>query len=203
MQRRGRPRDDANVKAKDEIIARTADTLIWWGLSRRNIANEKSSKVYEAVGKQAKEVLGRTDSNGNALGQDRIEQIHEQWAITKGRGRYTKRSLKERVPNKIATIEEFASFLLRNKGEWPDPTPIIDPATGEIRCLIDPSTGETEPCIQLDPLTKEKAPCIGGDGEIMPCPATYLPGDFELTPKANDEYERLRLKMPYLKKQGN
>jgi|GEM_PF-6231428 hypothetical protein len=202
MQRRGRPRDDANVEA-DEIIARTADTLIWWGLSRRNVANEGPSKVYEAVGKQAKEVLGRTDSYGNALGQDRIEQIHENWAIRnirKGRGRYTKRSLRERIPNKGASTEELASFLLRNKGEWPDKTAIIDPATGEVRCLIDPSTGETEPCIQLDPLTKEKAPCIGWDGS---CPATVLHGDFELTPKANDEYERLRLKMPYFKKQGN
>lgn len=107
MKPRGRPRRDDTL---DVVIAKTCEKLILWGFS--------GEAIYAAVAHEARSILGRSDSYSLPLSADRIEQIHKKLS-SKIRWKYTKTSLYERCPNKMATVQELASTLLKHKGDWP------------------------------------------------------------------------------------
>lgn len=221
MKQRGRPRHDSDydLVQKDEAIARTAQALIMWGFSRRTKKEEDAKiAVYEVVGKLAKEILNRTDFCGTdpygmALGPDRIEQIHEEWRAKEkrrareearmgpaGRAIFMKKSLQRRAPNK--SLEDIAAILLRNGGKWPERAPIMDALTGKITCLIDLSTGRTEPCRFQPHFFTGRPACLSilnDDDESVFCPGDLIGLPPELTPKAEAELEM----MPEIKKRGN
>lgn len=216
MKQRGRPRHDSDydLVQKDEAIARTAQTLIMWGFSRRTKKEEDAKiAVYEVVGKLAKEILGRTDPYGMALGPDRIEQIHEEWrAKEKRRAReearmgpasraiFMKTSLQRRAPNK--SMEDIAATLLRNGGEWPERAPIMDALTGKITCLIDPSTGRTAPCRFQPHFFTGRPACLSILNDYDE--SVLCPGDLWLEPKLTSKAKAELQKMPRLiKKRGN
>src|SRR6267154_1893175 len=119
MRKRGRPRHAAltDIASNDEIIARTDRQLIFWGFPQKQ-------RVFELVGKLAQRILGRTDSNGLGLGADRIKQIYQLWNLKQPfryqRWRYTRETLRLRVPDKTASINQLAVTLLQNDGEWPE-----------------------------------------------------------------------------------
>lgn len=77
--RRGRPRNSASpkIRAADVAIAKTLYTLRNWGFSVRSTCGAQGAA--ELVGIVARSVLGRTDSKGQPLGPDRVEQIFEAW----------------------------------------------------------------------------------------------------------------------------
>lgn len=77
--KRGRPRNSASPKlrASDLAIAKTLYTLRNWGFSVRSTGAKDGAA--ELVGIVARRVLGRTDSKGQPLGPDRVEQIFEAW----------------------------------------------------------------------------------------------------------------------------
>ena len=77
--KRGRPRNSASPKIResDIAIAKTLYTLRNWSFSLRSI--DGTEGAAELIGIVARRVLGRTDSKGQPLGPDRIEQIFEAW----------------------------------------------------------------------------------------------------------------------------
>lgn len=77
--KRGRPRNSASPKlrASDVAIAKTLYTLRSWSFSVRSTGDTEGAA--ELIGIVARRVLGRTDSKGHPLGQDRVEQIFEAW----------------------------------------------------------------------------------------------------------------------------
>lgn len=125
---RGRRPNALNPKIaeSDRIIAMTVHRLSMWAFPVRD--------VWEEVGRQARDILGRCDSDKKPLGPDRIKQIFEKWLKTEKevrrsgkqwplgeRWRYTKESLGERCPKK--PLEIVAAELLRNGGNDPYPRP--------------------------------------------------------------------------------
>ena len=121
MKRRGRPRrdDDAILHGQDELIGRTVSQLLWWGFPARR-------RVYPTVARLARVAIGRQDHAGRALSAARVEQIYETWLIrqeapnfARRPGRYATESLRMRVPDKAASLEQLASTLLANAGVWP------------------------------------------------------------------------------------
>lgn len=136
--RRGRPRAAASPRtvAADQAIARTVWNLATWGFAMRS--RGENPGVCEVVGLKARHVLDRTDSDGQAIGPDRIEQIFEAWfkqeqATRRAekrwplseRWRYTKESLTDQRPDKRLSLDEYAERLLMNNGSWDGPTPIL------------------------------------------------------------------------------
>lgn len=125
--KRGRPRQAPEKVKIDSIIGRTAYLLVMWGFPYR--------QVDEIVGQVANRIHLRSDSDGLALGADRIKQFREayqrspsKWIGAGGapvphapRQRYTKESLRDVCPNKQMSLEELADVLLTNNGEWPRP----------------------------------------------------------------------------------
>lgn len=76
---RGRPRNSASprLRESDIAIAKTLYTLRNWSFSVRSIGGTEGAA--ELIGIVARRVLGRTDSKGQPLGPDRVEQIFEAW----------------------------------------------------------------------------------------------------------------------------
>lgn len=135
---RGRPSliEDPNATRADEVIAWTVYRLLMMGFALRS--RNSTPGVAEVVAKEALVMLKRADSYGKALGPDRIEQIFESWFKReqkrrcnakewplRARWRYSKGSLKERVPSKVMPIEQLAARLLKNGGSWPDKSPVV------------------------------------------------------------------------------
>ncbi len=87
MRKRGRPchASLADIASKDEIIARTAHQLIFWGFPQKR-------RVFELVGRSAAKILGRTDSNCLGLGADRIKQIYQLWHMKQPRAEFDQES---------------------------------------------------------------------------------------------------------------
>jgi len=98
-----------------------------WGFSGEIVFAEVASAAFD--------ILGRCDSYGLPLGPDRIEQLHKKRSARR-RWMYSKPSLYERCPNKMASVYELASVLLKNGGQWP-------PRTRRVR-LLDGSWLERE-----------------------------------------------------------
>ncbi|BAO29374.1 hypothetical protein [Sulfuritalea hydrogenivorans] len=129
--RRGRPRSSSSPQtaAADSAIGRSVYQLASWGYPLRSRGD--GAGACEVVALEARRILNRADSDGRALGPDRVEQIFESWfsreqeARREGRQwplrerwRYTKSSLAERIPDKTLGLEGLAAELLRNDGRW-------------------------------------------------------------------------------------
>lgn len=139
QKRRGRrPRSEASPKtaAADQVIGRTVWNLVIWGFPMRRRGEYPG--VCEVVGLKARQAIDRADSDGKAIGPDRIEQIFEAWfkqeQITRRaerrwplseRWRYTKDSLSDRRPDKRLSLDEYADLLLKNGGNWDGPRPLL------------------------------------------------------------------------------
>lgn len=131
---RGRPRGSSDPKtaAADVAIALSVYNLVTWGFPFRTRGNQLG--CCEVVALEARSVLGRSDSNGLALGPDRVLKIFEGWfkaeqAARKESGRwplrerwrYEKETLRFQVPDNRLSLEELARELLRNNGRWVRP----------------------------------------------------------------------------------
>lgn len=129
--RRGRPRRSPATKEQDEVIAKTAYRLLVAGWSGRS--RPLAPGVFEIVGIEAENILGRTDGDRGELGPDRVEQIFKAWRSTEQKRRSAARawplvqvfvwgvsSLRERAPVNVGdTLNDQAKALLLNAGEWP------------------------------------------------------------------------------------
>lgn len=80
---RGRPPNSGARARADEAIARTVLQLLRWGFTLRS--HGPNQGVAELVALEAARTLSVVDSDGLALGPDRVRQIFNDWYRSAGR----------------------------------------------------------------------------------------------------------------------
>lgn len=126
--KRGRPRNSAIVRIAqaDTTIAEACVTLTGWGYPI-------GDRVGRAIAEAAAKHLNRTDANGLPLGWHSIEKIHKKhvqrtrlrngWTYSPGR--WTKASRRTNCPKKTWTIEQWADYLIQNRGRYETPMHVL------------------------------------------------------------------------------